>query len=224
MKYLKIQRKMVACGSALLFIGAISICPRLSLAQSPSPADGQAKGAAINDSIPGTTPLPNPSDQLGHMGGVNSGQQSSIDKMFVKKAMQESLAEVQLGQLTLQKSSNDGVKHFAQQMIDDHTKLNEQLRPIAQQMGVDIPTDVSKKDKSLIGKMQGLSGLAYDQAYIKEMVKDHKQDQGEFKMEVSNSQNVGLQNAALEGGKTIAEHLQMAQQLAKDQNIDLAKK
>jgi putative membrane protein len=226
MKYPKIYRKAVEYGSALLFIGAICIAPRLALTQStsPSPADGQTKGAAINDSIPGTTPLPNPADQLGHMGGVNAGQQASIDKMFVKKAMQGNLAEVQMGQLALQKSNNDQVKKFAQTMIDDHTKLNEQMRPIAQQLGVDIPTDASKKDKSLMTKMQGLSGPAYDQAYIKEMVKDHKQDQGEFKMEVSNSGNIGVKNAALDGGKTISEHLQMAQQLAKDQNIDLAKK
>jgi putative membrane protein len=224
MKHPRIHRKAAEYGSALLFIGAICIAPRLALTQSPSPADGQTKGAAINDSIPGTTPLPNPADQLGHMGGVNAGQQASIDKMFVKKAMQGSLTEVQLGQLTLQKSNNDQVKKFAQTMIDDHTKLNEQMRPVAQQLGVDIPTDVSKKDKSLMSKMQALSGPAYDQAYIKEMVKDHKQDQGEFKMEVSNSQNIGVKNAALDGGKTISDHLQMAQQLAKDQNVDLAKK
>jgi putative membrane protein len=224
MKHPKICRKAVEYGSALLFIGVICLVPRLALTQSPSPADGQTKGAAINDSIPGTTPLPNPADNLGHMGGVNAGQQASIDKMFVKKAMQGNLAEVQLGQLTLQKSSNDQVKKFSQTMIDDHTKLNEQMRPIAQQLGVDIPSDISKKDKSLMSKMQALSGPAYDQAYIKEMVKDHKQDQGEYKMEVSNSQNIGIKNAALDGGKTISDHLQMAQQLAKDQNVDLAKK
>ena len=52
-----------------------------------------------------------------------AGQPSPIDKMFVKKAMQGGMAEVQLGQLTLQKTSNDQVKQFAQRMIDDHTKL-----------------------------------------------------------------------------------------------------
>jgi putative membrane protein len=161
---------------------------------------------------------------LGNMGGVKAGQQASIDKMFVKKAMQDSLAEVALGELTLQKSNNDQVKQFARKMIDDHNKLNAQMRPVAQQLGVDIPTEASKKDKSLISKMQGLSGPAYDQAYIKDVVKDHKQDLSEFRMEVSNGLNVGLKNAALEGSKTMEDHLQMAQQLAKDQNVDAAKK
>jgi putative membrane protein len=135
--------------------------------------------------------------------------------------MQGNLAEVQLGELTLQKSNNDQVKQFARTMIDDHTKLNEQMRSVALQLSVEIPTEVSKKDKSLMSKMQALSGAAYDQAYIKEMVKDHKQDLTEFRMEASNGR---VKEAATQGSKIISEHLQMAQQLAKDQNVDLAKK
>jgi putative membrane protein len=218
MKNTIIHRKLVAYGSALLFFGAICIAPPLALTQSP--ADGQGKGAGIN-STPGTSTLPNPADQLGNVGGMKPDQQAAIDKMFIKKAMQGNLAEVQLGELTLQKSSNDQVKQFARKMIDDHTKLNEQMRNIALQLKVEIPTEPSKKDKSLISKMQGLSGTAYDQAYIKEMVKDHKQDLSEFRMEASNG---NVKDAATEGSKVISEHLQMAQQLAKDQNVDLAKK
>ena len=215
MKYLMIPRKTVAFGSALLFL---CIAPSLALAQSP--ADGQTKGAAIN-TTPGTTTIPNPADQLGNVGGMKPEQQAAIDKMFVKKAMQGNIAEVQLGQLTLQKSNNDQVKRFAQTMIDDHTKLNEQMRSVALQLSVEIPTEVSKKDKSLIGKMQALSGPAYDQAYIKEMVKDHKQDLSDFHMEASNGH---VKDVATQGSKMISEHLQMAQQLAKEQNVDLAKK
>ncbi len=221
MKHSTIHRKPVAYGRALLFIGAICMAPPVALTQSP--ADGQTKGAAIN-TTPGTTTIPNPADQLDKPGAMKPDQQAAIDKIFVKKAMQGSIAEVQLGQLTLQKSNNDQVKQFARKMIDDHTKLNEQMRPVALQLRVEIPTDVSKKDKSLMSKMQGLSGPAYDQAYIKDMVKDHKQDLSDFHMEASNGHDPNVKDAAMQGSKTIAEHLQMAQQLAKDQNVDLAKK
>lgn len=221
MKNPTIDHKTVAYGSALLLFGAICIAPPFALSQSP--ADGQTSGAAIN-STPGTTTIPNPADQLGNMGGVKSDQQIAIDKIFVKKAMQGSIAQVQLGQLTLEKSNNDQVKQFARKMVDDHTKLNEQMKPVAQQLRVDIPTEVSKKDKSLMSKMQALSGPAYDQAYIKEMVRDHKQDLSEFQMESSNGHDPNVKDAAAQGSKSISEHLQMAQQLAKDQNVDLAKK
>jgi len=221
MKRPAVQGKTVVHGSALLLFGAICIAPPFVLTQSS--AGGQSPGAAVG-STPGTTPIPSPEDQLGNMGGMSAAQQAAIDKIFLKKAMQGSLAEVQLGELTLQKSNNDQVKQFARKMIDDHTKLNEQMKPIAQQLSVEIPTEVSKKDKSLMSKMQGLSGPAYDQAYIKDTVKGHKEDLSSFQMEASRGHDPTVKDAALQGSKTISEHLQMAQQLAKDQNVDLAKK
>jgi putative membrane protein len=107
-------------------------------------------------------------------------------------------------------------------MIDDHTKLNEQMKPVAQQVGVTPPDQISKGDRKTIAKLQALSGSAYDQAYIKDMVKDHKQDLNEFQMEASSGQDQTAKDAANQGSKIIAQHLQMAQQMAKDQNVPSA--
>ncbi len=95
MKNLKIRRKLVEYGSALLLVGAICIAP--PFARTQSPADGQTSGAAVG-TTPGTTPIPNPAGQLGNMGGMRADQQAAIDRIFLKKAMQGSIAEVQLGQ------------------------------------------------------------------------------------------------------------------------------
>jgi putative membrane protein len=121
--------------------------------------------------------------------------------------------------MTLQKSNNPQVKEFAQRMIDDHTKLNEQMKPVAQQLGLTPPDQVSKGDRKTMAKLQALSGSAYDQAYIRDMVKDHKQDLNEFQMEASSGQDQTVKDAASQGSKVIAQHLQMAQQMAKDQNV-----
>jgi len=175
--------------------GAMLLCGSMGLAQ-------------MHDSAPQTGQAP--------------GQNPGTDRMFVTKAMQGSMAEVQLGQLTLQKSNNQQVKEFAQRMIDDHTKLNDQMKPVAQQLGVTVPNEISKNDRKTMAKLQALSGPAYDQAYIKDMVKDHKQDLNEFQMEASSGQDQTVKDAATQGSKVIAQHLQMAQQLAKDQNVPAA--
>ena len=75
-----------------------------------------------------------------------------------------------------------------------------------------------------MAKLQGLSGPAYDQAYIKDMVKDHKQDLSEFQTEASSGQDQTVKDAANQGSKVIAQHLQMIQQIAKDQNVNMASK
>jgi len=187
---------------------AMLLCGSMGLAQ-------MRGSAGSTGQAPGQTPSTDP-----QMNGVQTaGQPSSMDRMFVTKAMQGSMAEVQLGQMTLQKSNNDQVKQFAQRMIDDHTKLNEQMKPVAQQLGVTPPNQVSKNDRKTMAKLQSLSGSAYDQAYIQDMVKDHKQDLSDFQMEASSGQDQTVKDAANQGSKVIAGHLQMAQQLAKDQNV-----
>lgn len=143
----------------------------------------------------------------------------SMDKMFVKKALEGGMAEVQFGQLALQKSSNDDVKQFAQRMVDDHTKMGDDLKPIAQQMNVKIPDGPSSKDKAMMAKMQALNGDAFDKAYIKDMVKDHKMDQKEFKEESSRTTNPDLKQASTHGLEVITEHLQMIEQIASKNNV-----
>jgi putative membrane protein len=203
---------------SLAVAGAMLLCVSMGLAQmnqSPtSPSGGSTPGS------PGQNP------GMDQMNGMQQqpGQPSPTDRMFVKNAMEGGLAEVQLAQLTLQKSSNDQVKQFAQKMIDDHTKLNEQMKPVARQLGVQAPTQISKKDSKAIAKMQGLSGSAYDQAYIQDMVKDHKKDLSDFQMEASSGSDPTVKDAANQGGQMIAQHLQLIQQIAKDQNVTVASK
>jgi putative membrane protein len=173
----------------------------------------------------GQTPGQNNPAADSQMNSMNApGQPSAMDKMFVKKALQGGMAEVQLGQLTLQKSNNDQVKQFAQRMIDDHTKLEEQMKPVAQQLGVSDPDGVTKKDKATMAKLQALSGPAYDEAYIRDMVRGHKQDLSDFQMEASSGQDQTVKDAANQGSKVIAQHLQMIQQIAKDENVNVARK
>jgi putative membrane protein len=193
-------------------MSALVLTAGMGWAQMQSGASGQSAGT------PGQTT--GPQSQMDRMNNnMQAGQPSMMDKAFVTKALQGGLTEVQLGQLTLQKSENPQVKEFAQKMIDDHTRLGDQMKPIAKQLGVSVPDQPSKKDRQLIAKMQSLSGPAYDQAYVKDMVKDHKQDLNEFQAEASNGQDPTVKDAANQGSKVISQHLQMAQQLAKDQNV-----
>src|SRR4051812_42706324 len=45
--------------------------------------------------------------------------------VFVKKAAQDGMTEVQLGQIALDKSQNEDVRNFAQRMVTDHGKAND---------------------------------------------------------------------------------------------------
>jgi putative membrane protein len=158
------------------------------------------------------------------MNGQNAKDQKSdqalkADKNFVKNTIEGGLAEIECSQLALQKSNNDQLKRFAQRMIDDHTKLGDDLKPIASQLGVKGPTEPSKKDKAIIAKLQGLSGDDFDKAYVKLMLKDHQLDAAAFKQEVNSAQSPLVKDAATKDDPLIESHLQMIQDIAKSMNI-----
>lgn len=189
----------------------------------PSSGAGSRRGAGggggqmQQPAQPGGANTPSMQDQQQQIGangtgGMNTGP--AMDKAFVKKALEGNMAEVQMGQLALQKSSDDQVKQFAQHMVDDHGKMQDQLKPLAGQMGVKVPDGPSKGEMKKMDKMKGLSGDAFDQAYIKDMLKDHKSDASDFKLEAQSTQNPRLKQLATEGGQTIESHLQQIQQIA----------
>jgi putative membrane protein len=153
------------------------------------------------------------------MNGLNSGEASQADKMFVSRTLQSDMAQVQFGQMTLQKTKNEQVKQLAQKMIVDHSELGDKIKAFAKQLGVEIPTQLSKKDKATMAKLQELSGSEYDQAYIKEMVKDHKKYLSEIQMEGSTGQDEAVKNASSQISQVIAQHLQMIQQIANDPKL-----
>jgi len=148
-----------------------------------------------------------------------NGAAAMMDKAFVRKAMEGGMAEVQLGQLAAQKGNSDDVKQFGQKMVDDHSKLNDQMKQVAQELNVKPPTSLSSKDKATMKKLQALNGDAFDKAYIKDMVADHKKDEREFKEETQHASNPALQQAASQGAQVIGEHLQMIEQIAQKNNV-----
>jgi putative membrane protein len=83
----------------------------------------------------------------GLLGSAASAQQNSANRMtqeadssFATKAAQGGIAEVELGKLATEHASNDSVKRFAEQMVDDHTKANDELKTLAAGKGMNLPT------------------------------------------------------------------------------------
>lgn len=95
---------------------------------------------------------------------------------YLVDAYQDSLAEIQLAQLALQKSSNTDVTKFAQRMVDDHTAMNKEITSLAQQKNVSLPSSPSDDQKATSDRLSGLSGNDFDLAYIQENVSAHEKD------------------------------------------------
>jgi len=133
------------------------------------------------------------------------------DQSFVTKAAEGGLAEVELGKLAAQKASSPDVKNFAQRMVDDHSKANDELKSIASQKNITLPTAMSAKDKADYNRFSKLSGAAFDRAYMQHMLSDHRTDISEFQYEARSGQDSDVRGFASKTLPTLQEHLKMAE-------------
>jgi putative membrane protein len=141
------------------------------------------------------------------------------DRDFVSRTLQSGMAEIQLGQLAVEKSSSEDVKEFSRKMVEDHETVDDQMEWAAQHMGVRLPSGFSKKNKELIAKLQRLSGTEFDNAYIVAMVKDHKNDEAEFRERDLQSQNPNLKRLVQVESPLIEQHLQTIEQIARTHHL-----
>ncbi|AUT00439.1 hypothetical protein CLI64_08580 [Nostoc sp. CENA543] len=97
-----------------------------------------------------------------------TSQLTQLDRWYATEAAQAGMAEIEMAKLALQKSQNNNVKEYAQQMIKDHTPANQELMQLLTQKGITPPSNVGVKYQALIEQLSKLSGENFDQAYINE--------------------------------------------------------
>jgi len=139
---------------------------------------------------------------------------SPIDQAFVRDAAQGGKAEVELGHLAEQKAENPQVKQFAERMVRDHGKANEQLDQLAANEGIQLPSKLDAKDQMTMDELSKLSGSEFDKAYMSDMLKDHKMDISQFKHEDRSGSNPQVKQFASQTLPVLESHLREAEKVA----------
>lgn len=149
-------------------------------------------------------------------GGSHAGHSAagmSADMKFAMMAAMGGMEEVEMGRLAAEKGASDEVRQFGQRMVDDHSKANQELMQIASSKGMTLPSALDPKHQADVQKISALSGEAFDKAYVKMMVKDHKKDVAEFQKESTGGADPELKAFATSTLPTLQEHLQMIQRI-----------
>lgn len=137
----------------------------------------------------------------------------TTDASFMRNAAADSLAEIAMGHIALDKSSSAQVKQLAQRIIDDHTKANDQLMSIAERKQVTLPTEPMPMQQKEADKLKAMSGTTFDQAYAREMVKDHRKAIKLFGMESQKATDPDVKQFATATLPVLKTHLQLAEQI-----------
>jgi putative membrane protein len=157
-------------------------------------------------------PPPAPVPAAPHTGGHASF--AAADRAFVLEAAHGGMAEVELGRLAADKASNADVKQFGQRMVDDHGKANDELKALASQKNVTLPTELDAKHKATVARLSKLSGEAFDRAYMTDMVADHNKDVATFTRQSKMAKDADLKAWAAKTLPTLQEHQKMAREIS----------
>jgi putative membrane protein len=121
----------------------------------------------------GGTNVPQDTTSRPDSASASQRSESVTTEEFVQKAASDGMAEVELGKLAQQKSTNPDVRAFGQHMVKDHSAANEKLKAAAQQANVTVPSTMDPQHRQMVQSLQKLQGDAFDAAYAEHMHKDH---------------------------------------------------
>lgn len=117
---------------------------------------------------------------------------SSPDAKFVTRTAQANLAEVQMSAWAKDHALSDEVRAFASKVLDDHTKLADELRGLAAKEGAPLVPDLDAKDAAEIDRMKTLEPNLLDRAYMRDVMKWHQREADAFKQEVDTGRDPDL--------------------------------
>ncbi len=149
----------------------------------------------------------------GQQGSQGAMKLSKSDSDFLKSTAETNMAAIKNGQLAQQKATNPNVKRFAQQQVQTHQSMYNQLNQIAQQHNVTLPTQLSSTDRKEYNRLSSASGSQFDQEYTRWSAQRDDMVAKSLQKESQTGQNPAIKSFASSNLPTIQSQMQTAQSL-----------
>jgi putative membrane protein len=202
------------CTAALtLLMAGFALAQTSSGSSGSTTTGGAATGPNQGMTTNGTAPTAGRSTAKADANG-RASKPARADVAFMKQAAENGHAEVESSKLAVQKATNAQVKSFAQQMVDDHTKANNELQSLASSKGVELPTGPSMMQKAKLKLLDASDGAKFDQRYSETMgVAAHRDTIALFQKASTTAKDAEVKAFATKTLPALQHHLEMARKL-----------
>ena len=139
--------------------------------------------------------------------------QLSQDSKLIFQMASSNIMEVRLGQMAQQKASNAAVKQFGQQMVTDHTNLENQLTGLVSKNGTNFQPAMSKENEAEVSRLDKLSGAQFDQQYMTSMIQHHQQDISTLQSQSQSAKSGEARQMIATSMPVLQQHLTLATQV-----------
>jgi putative membrane protein len=144
------------------------------------------------------------------------------DSKFIHEAAADNLLEVRLGELAGRKAGNPAVKQFAQQMVTDHQKLQDQWTTMASKHGMSFTAGLGPLHQRKVSRLQSADPKAFDREYLAGVIRNHMDDVDYFRNEGESARSAPVRKLVAYELPILQDHLKSAWRLGKDVGVDSA--
>lgn len=116
------------------------------------------------------------------------------DSQFIINALQNSMLQVKLAELTLTHSGSADVKRVGRQIIKDHGKINAELKALAVKKNVSHSEILNSDLQKRYDDVAKLKGSSFDHAYSVMALNDHKAIVATYKEENLSGSDTDVKN------------------------------
>jgi putative membrane protein len=140
---------------------------------------------------------------------------SETDQGFIETAAMNNMAEIRMGELALEKGTDELVREFAQQMISEHTVAQDELKQIFDRYeedneNLEWPENLNEKNEDLRDDLEDMNGFSFDSMYMATQVAAHQEAENAFETQVNSGQDATTKAYANKYLPKIQMHLERA--------------
>jgi putative membrane protein len=101
---------------------------------------------------------------------------SPLDEEILRTSIQGDRFEIIGGRIAETHAGSARVQRLGARLVKDHTKSLREAVALAKQLGISVPSAPSTTEEWELGVVSALSGKAFDVAYSRLEIQDHKMD------------------------------------------------
>jgi putative membrane protein len=144
-------------------------------------------------------------------GAAGTAAVSTQDTTWAQANAQTDLAEIAIGQIAEQRALHSDTRNLAQVTMSDHQRALAQLKTVASQAGITLPTAPNATQQAQATQLKSVSSSQFDATYDSIQIKGHELSISQTKTEIANGSSAAVKNFASVYLPVAEKHLQMAE-------------
>ncbi|TRO63122.1 DUF4142 domain-containing protein [Streptomyces sp. IB201691-2A2] len=135
------------------------------------------------------------------------GPLSALDRDFVTKVRLAGLWELPAGQQAEERGTTQAVRTAGEHLVEGHTFLDERVREVASQLGLQLPNQPNEQQQAWLGTLSAARGEEYDVQFANILRKAHGKVFGLVAQVRANTRNSLVRRLADDANTTVLDHI-----------------